>query len=189
RQPEVAGQGPESGLDGRRNRSHRPRPWPFSPLYRFNLIAWCLTWGLCDQLRRLVVLVDHATEDLSPSGRQVQRRAGLAVLGGRSLLAGLGRGGAGVVTGSTPSLAKIVSKALVNLASRSRIRKRKEPIRSPRSMIRLRACCAVHTPSGWAVTPRTRTRRVLTSMTNSTYRRLRKIVSTWKKSQANRPSV
>src|ERR1019366_7447049 len=91
RQPEVAGQGPESGLDGRRNRSHRPRPWPFSPLYRFNLIAWCLTWGLCDQLRRLVVLVDHATEELSPPGRQVQRRAGLAVLVGRSLLAGLGR--------------------------------------------------------------------------------------------------
>ena len=41
-----------------------------------------------------------------------------------------------VLTGFTPSLAKIVSKALVNLASRSRIRKRKEPIRSPRSMIR-----------------------------------------------------
>jgi hypothetical protein len=38
----------------------------------------------------------------------------------------------------TPSLAKIASKALVNLASRSRIRKRKEPIRSPRSMSRLR---------------------------------------------------
>jgi hypothetical protein len=42
-------------------------------LYRFKLIAWCLTWGLCDQLRRLVVLVDHATEDLAPSDRQVQR--------------------------------------------------------------------------------------------------------------------
>ena len=61
------------------------------PVYRFNLIAWCLTWGLCDQLRRLVVLVDHATEDLAPSDRQVQRRAGLAVLVGRSLLAGLVR--------------------------------------------------------------------------------------------------
>ena len=39
------------------------------------------------------------------------------------------------------------------------------------------------------VTPRMCTRRVLTSMTNSTYTRLRKIVSTWKKSQASRPSA
>ncbi len=37
--------------------------------------------------------------------------------------------------------------------------------------------------------PRTCTRRVPTSMTNSTYRRLRKIVSTWKKSQASKPSA
>src|SRR5271165_3016237 len=67
--------------------------------------------------------------------------------------------------------------------------KRNEGIRSPRSMIRLRACWAVHPPSGWAVTPRTCTCRVFTSMTNSTYRRLRKIVSTWKRSQASRPSA
>jgi hypothetical protein len=95
----------------------------------------------------------------------------------------------GILTVVTPTAAKIASKTLVNLASRSRIRKRKELIRSPRSMSRLRACWAVHVPSGWAVTPRTWTRRVLTSMTNSTYRRLRKIVSTWKKSQARRPSA
>ena len=56
-------------------------------------------------------------------------------------------------------------------------------------MTRLRACCAVQAPSGWAVTPRMCTRRVPTSMTNSTYRRLRKIVSTWKKSQASKPSA
>ena len=60
-------------------------------LYRFKLIAWCLTWGLCDQLCGLVVLVDHAAEDLSPSDRQVPQWAGLAVLVGRSLLAGLVR--------------------------------------------------------------------------------------------------
>src|SRR6266536_2826969 len=48
----------------------------------------------------------------------------------------------------------MASKTLVNFASRSRIRKRKEPIRSPRSMSRLRACWAVQEPSGWAVTPR-----------------------------------
>ncbi len=58
------------------------------------------------------------------------------------------------------------------------------PVRSPRSMSRLRACWAVHPPSGWALTPRTCTRRVLTSMTNSADRRLRKIVPAWKKSQA-----
>src|SRR6516225_304496 len=53
--------------------------------------------------------------------------------------------------------------------------KRNSEIRSPRSMIRWRACWAVHAPSGWAVTPRTCTCRVFTSITNSTYRRLRKI--------------
>ena len=54
----------------------------------------------------------------------------------------------GILTGFTPSLAKMASKAPVNLASRSRIRNRKEPVRSPRSMSRLRACWAVHAPSG-----------------------------------------
>jgi len=53
----------------------------------------------------------------------------------------------------------------------SRMRKRNDVIRSPRSISRLRACRAVQAPSGWAVTPRTYTRRVATSMTNSTYRR------------------
>jgi hypothetical protein len=38
-----------------------------------------------------VVLVDHAVEDLVPPDRQVQGRVGLAVLIGRSLLAGLVR--------------------------------------------------------------------------------------------------
>jgi hypothetical protein len=31
RPSEVAGQRRESGLDGQRNRSHQPRPWPFRP--------------------------------------------------------------------------------------------------------------------------------------------------------------
>jgi hypothetical protein len=48
----------------------------------------------------------------------------------------------------TLSPAKMALKVLVNLASWSRIRKRKEPILSPRSVIRLRACWAVHAPSG-----------------------------------------
>ena len=47
----------------------------------------------------------------------------------------------------------------------------------------------VHAPPGWVVTPRMCTRRVVNSMTNSTYRRLRKPMSTWKKSQASRPSA
>jgi len=36
-------------------------------------------------------------------------------------------------------------------------------IRSPGSIARLRACCAVHAPPGWAVTPRLCTRRFATS--------------------------
>src|ERR1022692_375107 len=65
----------------------------------------------------------------------------------------------------------MLSKALVYLASRFRIRKRNEPVRSLRSMSRLRACWAVREPAGCAVTPRMCTCRVATSISNSTYRR------------------
>ena len=63
------------------------------------LIALCPTWGSYDQLRRLVVLVDNAVEHHAPLDRQVQRRAGLAVLVGRPLLAGLVRAVPVVVAG------------------------------------------------------------------------------------------
>jgi hypothetical protein len=59
----------------------------------------------------------------------------------------------------------------------------------PLSSSRLRACWAVHARSGYRVTPRMWTRRVAISITNSTYRRRRKIVSMVKKSQASRPSA
>jgi hypothetical protein len=55
------------------------------------LIAWCVTWGSLAQLRRPVVLVDHATEDFAPLDRQLQRRAGPVIVVGRSLLARLVR--------------------------------------------------------------------------------------------------
>jgi len=55
------------------------------------LIAWRLTCGSYDQLCRLVVLADHATEHLAPLDRQVQRYAGLVVSVGWSFLAGLVR--------------------------------------------------------------------------------------------------
>jgi hypothetical protein len=38
---------------------------------------------------------------------------------------------------------------------RSRIRNRNRAALFPRSIRRFRACCTVHAPSGWAVTPRT----------------------------------
>jgi hypothetical protein len=47
--------------------------------------------GSFAQLRCPVVLVDHAAEDLAPLDWQVQRQAGLVVVVGRSLLAGLVR--------------------------------------------------------------------------------------------------
>jgi hypothetical protein len=77
--------------------------------------------------------------------------------------------------------AKIASNTALNLASRSRIRNLNEPIRSPKSISRFRVCCPVHAPSGCAVTPTTWTSRVAISVTNSTYRRLRKTVSAVKK--------
>jgi hypothetical protein len=80
-------------------------------------------------------------------------------------------------------------KGAGDFASRSRMRNRNAATLSPRSISRLRACCAVQAPSGRAVTPRIWTRRVATSMANRTYSRRRKIVSTWEKSQASRPSA
>ena len=50
------------------------------------------------------------------------------------------------ITIFTPSAAKISSKARVNLASRSRMKKQKEPVRSPRSMTRLRASSCACVP-------------------------------------------
>ena len=94
----------------------------------------------------------------------------------------------GDVTVRTPSLARTSSNEAVNLASRSRIGKRKEPVQSARSMTKLRAYRAVQAPSGYRVTPRMCTGRVATAMTHSTYKRLRKIVSTVKKPHASRPS-
>ena len=73
--------------------------WAFNPCTASKLIALCPTWGSYDQLRRLVVLVDNAVEHLAPLDRQVQRRAGLAVLVGRPLLAGLVRAVPVVVAG------------------------------------------------------------------------------------------
>ena len=58
--------------------------------------------------------------------------------------------------------------------------------RSPRSISRLRTCCAVHRPSGLAVTPRMCTDREPTSITNKQYRRWRVTAQpTWKKSVAS----
>jgi hypothetical protein len=72
------------------------------------LVAWCLTWGSYDQLRGLVVLVDHAAEYFTPLDWQVQRRAGLVVVVGRSLLAGLVRAApvvmGGVLTQDGPQM-------------------------------------------------------------------------------------
>src|SRR6266536_372162 len=47
-------------------------------------------------------------------------------------------------------------------------------------MSRLRACWVTHAPVGLAVTPRMCTRRVASSIVNSTYRRLSSTGSTWK---------
>lgn len=47
-----------------------------------------------------------------------------------------------------PTAANTSSKAVVNLASRSRMKKRNDLARSPRSIRRLRACWAVRAPVG-----------------------------------------
>jgi hypothetical protein len=85
---------------------------------------------------------------------------------------------------SMPSERKTSSKAALNLLSRSRMRKRGDMFCSDRVMSRLRACCTTQAPSGWAVTPARCTRRLSSSMKNSTYSRRSQTVSTVKKSQA-----
>src|SRR6266498_893605 len=55
----------------------------------------------------------------------------------------------------------------------------------PISISRFRACWATHFPAGCDVTPSTWTRRVATSITNSTYSRLSNTVPTVKKSIAS----
>src|SRR5450631_1290506 len=54
----------------------------------------------------------------------------------------------------------------------------KSPNRPPRSRARLRPCCTVHSPVGWAVTPPTCIRRVPCSMNTSTYSLVSRMVST-----------
>jgi hypothetical protein len=89
----------------------------------------------------------------------------------------------------TPVERQTSSNALVNLVSRSRIRNLNAAARSPRSRRRLQACWATHGPVGWAVTPAKCTRRLPSSMTNSTYSRRSQTVSTVKKSQARMPAA
>ena len=64
---------------------------------------------------------------------------------------------------------KTASKERVKFDPRSRIRNRKSPNRSPTSRARLRACCTVQSPVGWAVTPPKCIRRVPCSMNTRTY--------------------
>jgi hypothetical protein len=67
--------------------------------------------------------------------------------------------------------------------------KRNRRSRSPSANSRLRACWVTQAPFGWAVTPARWTRRVSSSMKNSTYSRRSEIVSTVKKSQATIPAA
>jgi hypothetical protein len=66
----------------------------------------------------------------------------------------------------TPSERNTSSNAPVNLESRSRIRNRTPRSRSPTA--KLGACWVIHAESGFAVTPRTSTRRDATSIAKST---------------------
>jgi hypothetical protein len=52
-----------------------------------------------------------------------------------------------------PAAVNTASNAVVNLASRSRIRYRNRCTRSSRSISRFRACWVAHAPVGWAVIP------------------------------------
>ena len=61
-----------------------------------------------------------------------------------------------IVTASIPASARSASKDPVNCPALLRTRNRKSAARSPRFIRRLRICCVVHGPSGFAVTPKDR---------------------------------
>jgi len=93
----------------------------------------------------------------------------------------------GVMMISVPSEENTRSKLAVYLASRSRRRKRNDWPSSARSNERFLPCWATHAESGFLVTPARRTRRLPTSMANSTYSVRRRRVSVVKKSNARTP--
>jgi len=67
-----------------------------------------------------------------------------------------------------PAVWKTASNELVKFDPRSRIKNLVLSNRSPRVRARLRACCTVHSPVGFAVTPPRCIRRVPCSMNTST---------------------
>jgi hypothetical protein len=71
-----------------------------------------------------------------------------------------------------------------DLVPRPLIRNFRRSALSPKFISLLRACWVTHSPDGCGVIPAKCTRRVPCSMKNSTYRRFRNTVSTWKKSTA-----
>jgi hypothetical protein len=95
----------------------------------------------------------------------------------------------GVTSTSTPSEDNTSSKLRENFASRSRMRRRSRCARSPSTSSRLRACWVTQAPFGLAVTPARWTRRVSSSMKNSTYNRRSQTVSMVKKSHATIPAA
>ena len=81
------------------------------------------------------------------------------------------------------------SKAQVKFDPRSRIRKLMSANLSSRPRARLRACCTVHSPVGFAVMPPRCSRRVPCSMNTRTYHLLRSTVSACRKSTARIPAA
>jgi hypothetical protein len=95
----------------------------------------------------------------------------------------------GVRSISAPCEPKTSSKLWVNFASRSRSTKQRRRPCSSSTSSRLRACWATQAALGLAVTPARWTRRVSSSMKNSTYSRRSVAVSTVKKSHARMPAA
>jgi hypothetical protein len=88
-----------------------------------------------------------------------------------------------------PAAWKTASNEPVKFEPRSRIRSLMSSNRSPRLRARLRACCTVHFPVGFAVTPPRCIRRLPCSMNTSTYKRFNSTVSTCRKSTAKIPAA
>jgi hypothetical protein len=82
---------------------------------------------------------------------------------------------------------KTASKERVKSDPRSRMRNLMPSDRSPRLMPRLRACCTVHSPVGFAVTPPRCIRRVPCSMKTRMYSLFSSTVSTCRKPAARIP--
>ena len=131
------------------------------------------------------VLVDQPSQPIVTEDRLNSARW----LGGVSAGQGCPQLERAVRTTRTPAARSTVSQEAGNWAARSRRRRVGRRSASSSGQARFRACGVTQAAEGCSVQPATNTRRVWSSMKNSTHNVCRRTVSTVKQSPASTPGV